>query len=134
MNDMPTSPDESGPALAPEDAALIDEFCDALWLEDGLSKNTLEAYRRDLKLFARWQMSRGGSLDSTSMADLSGYLGALSQMPSRARAAGGAKRGVRAVRNERDGLFHRGGNRMILPVVESGAGYSASFNVGIALS
>ena len=27
----------------------IDEFCDTLWLEDGLSKNTLEAYRRDLR-------------------------------------------------------------------------------------
>ncbi len=32
----------------------IDEFCDTLWLEDGLSKNTLEAYRRDLTLFAQW--------------------------------------------------------------------------------
>ena len=32
----------------------IDDFCDTLWLEDGLSKNTLEAYRRDLTLFARW--------------------------------------------------------------------------------
>jgi integrase/recombinase XerD len=36
------------------DAALVDAFFDALWLEDGLSKNTLEAYRRDLKLFAQW--------------------------------------------------------------------------------
>ncbi len=36
------------------DAALVDAFFDALWLEDGLSKNTLEAYRRDLKLFAAW--------------------------------------------------------------------------------
>ena len=26
----------------------IDEFCDALWLEDGLSRNTLDSYRRDL--------------------------------------------------------------------------------------
>lgn len=34
--------------------AQIDEFCDACWLEDGLSKNTLEAYRRDLRLFAEW--------------------------------------------------------------------------------
>lgn len=32
----------------------IDDFCDTLWLEDGLSKNTLEAYRRDLTLFAKW--------------------------------------------------------------------------------
>ena len=37
-----------------EDAALVDAFCDALWLEDGLAKNTLEAYRRDLRLFSNW--------------------------------------------------------------------------------
>jgi integrase/recombinase XerD len=34
--------------------ALIDEFCDTLWLEQGLAKNSLDAYRRDLRLFARW--------------------------------------------------------------------------------
>ena len=35
-------------------AALIDEFIDALWLEDGLSENTLSAYGCDLKIFADW--------------------------------------------------------------------------------
>ena len=34
--------------------SIADEFCDALWLEDGLSKNTLDAYKRDLLLFADW--------------------------------------------------------------------------------
>jgi len=34
------------------DAPLVDSFCDALWLEDGLSKNTLASYRRDLAQFA----------------------------------------------------------------------------------
>ena len=33
---------------------LIDAFCDALWLEQGLAKNSIDAYRRDLQLFARW--------------------------------------------------------------------------------
>ena len=33
---------------------LIDEFCDNLWLEQGLAKNSLDAYRRDMRLFARW--------------------------------------------------------------------------------
>ncbi|MFC0254422.1 site-specific tyrosine recombinase XerD [Massilia consociata] len=36
------------------DLGLIDEFCDTLWLEQGLAKNSLDAYRRDLRLFARW--------------------------------------------------------------------------------
>ena len=38
---------------APDDPVL-DEFCDALWLEDGLSRNTLDSYRRDLSRFAIW--------------------------------------------------------------------------------
>jgi len=38
--------------MKPRGDALLDEFCDALWLEDGLSKNTLESYRRDLALLA----------------------------------------------------------------------------------
>ncbi len=33
---------------------VIDRFADALWLEDGLSGNTLAAYKRDLTLFAKW--------------------------------------------------------------------------------
>ena len=32
--------------------ALLDRFCDALWLEDGLSKNTISSYRADLSQFA----------------------------------------------------------------------------------
>jgi len=32
----------------------ISGFIDALWLEDGLSKNTLEAYRSDLEIYAHW--------------------------------------------------------------------------------
>jgi integrase/recombinase XerD len=34
--------------------ADIDAFIEALWLEDGLSNNTLSAYRQDLTAFARW--------------------------------------------------------------------------------
>lgn len=34
--------------------AQIDAFCDNLWLEDGLAKNSLDAYRRDMRLFAEW--------------------------------------------------------------------------------
>ncbi|WP_295625454.1 site-specific tyrosine recombinase XerD [uncultured Nitrosomonas sp.] len=35
-------------------AELLDEFSDALWLEDGLSRNTLDSYRNDLQLFSAW--------------------------------------------------------------------------------
>ncbi len=33
---------------------LLDEFCDALWLEDGLARNTLTSYRSDLLKFTQW--------------------------------------------------------------------------------
>jgi integrase/recombinase XerD len=36
------------------DLGLIDEFCDTLWLEQGLAKNSLDAYRRDLRMFSGW--------------------------------------------------------------------------------
>ncbi len=51
----------------------IDAFIDALWLEDGLSKNTLEAYRRDLSLYAAWAGTQGRLLDHTTETDLNSY-------------------------------------------------------------
>src|SRR6185503_18104493 len=55
---------------------LIDEFCDALWLEDGLSRNTLESYRRDLVQFAAWlKAEQHKSLVSAGQADIQAYLG-----------------------------------------------------------
>jgi len=57
------------------DAELLDEFSDALWLEDGLSRNTLESYRRDLNKFADWlAKQRGYGLLQTSHADIQGFL------------------------------------------------------------
>ncbi len=57
------------------DSALLDEFCDALWLEDGLSRNTLESYRRDLLQFADWLVkTRELSPLQAERADLLAYL------------------------------------------------------------
>ena len=54
--------------------AIADEFCDALWLEDGLSRNTLDAYKRDLLLFADWlAASQGKTLYDASATDLNAY-------------------------------------------------------------
>jgi integrase/recombinase XerD len=54
----------------------VDAFIDALWLEEGLARNTLEAYRRDLKLYAAWLRPRGKSLEQTLEADLNAYFSA----------------------------------------------------------
>jgi integrase/recombinase XerD len=57
------------------DAALLDQFCDSLWLEDGLARNTLESYRRDLAQFATWlEDSEGSPLPNATGADLQKYL------------------------------------------------------------
>ncbi len=59
---------------SPNDAALIDEFADALWLRDGLAKNTLSSYRSDLALFASWLATTGGSLITVDDAIVNRYL------------------------------------------------------------
>jgi integrase/recombinase XerD len=51
--------------------ALVDQFIDALWLEDGLARNTLDAYRRDLELFCHWLQAR--ELAAVVEADLHAY-------------------------------------------------------------
>lgn len=54
----------------------IDSFIDALWLEDGLSSNTLAAYRRDLALYAAWLGTCGKGLDDSAEVDLNAYFSA----------------------------------------------------------
>lgn len=56
---------------------LIDEFCDTLWLENGLAQNSLEAYRRDLRLFAQWlEKSHDKTLLQVNATDLNAYFAA----------------------------------------------------------
>ncbi|MBS3935788.1 MAG: site-specific tyrosine recombinase XerD [Sulfuritalea sp.] len=57
-----------------QDAELLDEFVDALWLADGLAKNTLAAYRSDLALFAGWLAGRDVAPQDARAADLDAYL------------------------------------------------------------
>jgi len=55
--------------------AVLQRFVDALWIEDGLAKLTLEAYRRDLTLYAHWLADRTGrAIASSTETDLLGYI------------------------------------------------------------
>jgi integrase/recombinase XerD len=56
----------------------IDRFLDALWIEDGLAKNTLAAYRRDLSLYAAWlaKEREGAAIEHSRESDLLGYISA----------------------------------------------------------
>jgi integrase/recombinase XerD len=63
-------------ALQAASQAGIDAFVDALWLEQGLSRNTLAAYRRDLSMYAQWLAEQGRTLVATREADLHAYFAA----------------------------------------------------------
>jgi integrase/recombinase XerD len=73
-------------------ADLLDEFSDSLWLEDGLSRNTLESYRRDLNKFATWlEQQRGVPILETTHADIQGFLAHLfTQQKAKATSTGRA--------------------------------------------
>ncbi len=64
--------------MLPESQNAIDLFIDALWLEDGLSRNTLAAYRRDLSMYAQWLAAQEPALalDATQEHHLGGYFAA----------------------------------------------------------
>ena len=59
-------------ASASEDVVdpVIGRFLDAVWMERGLSANTLAAYRADLTALSRWLRGRGGEISRNSRADL----------------------------------------------------------------
>ncbi|MGO4380610.1 site-specific tyrosine recombinase XerD [Pseudoduganella sp. RAF53_2] len=64
--------------MAADNLDLIDEFVDSLWLEDGLSKNSLDAYRRDMRLFAKWLATTrpATGLLSVTTPDIDAYFAA----------------------------------------------------------
>ncbi|MES9969953.1 MAG: site-specific tyrosine recombinase XerD [Candidatus Thiodiazotropha sp.] len=61
-----------------EDNSHIESFSDALWMERGLSRNTLSAYQSDLAKVANWlRNNRGYGLLQAQRADLQSYLAEL---------------------------------------------------------
>jgi len=63
--------DSSGPSGG---STVIDRFLDAVWLERGLSPNTLSAYRADLAGLDRWLRAQGKDIASASHAELRAFL------------------------------------------------------------
>jgi len=64
---------------------VLDAFCDALWLEDGLARNTIASYRADLEQLAKFL--KGKTLAHAGEADLFAFLAA-----ARGRASSAARR------------------------------------------
>ena len=70
--------------LPEETLRVIEQFTDALWMERGLSRNTLTAYRNDLcPAWPGWLQKQGKTLIVAQRQDLLAYLSD--------RVSGGAK-------------------------------------------
>jgi integrase/recombinase XerD len=57
-----------------EEERLLERYLDAVWVEKGLSQNTLESYRHDLQGFVQWLHLQSGTLMTVSPAQLQDYL------------------------------------------------------------
>ncbi len=64
-------------SLITEDASLIERYIDAVWMERGLSQNSLDAYRSDLQAVARHLNQHEKQLLTADYADFLGYLAGL---------------------------------------------------------
>lgn len=75
-------------SVVPEaEQALVDRFLDALWMECGLSRNTLSAYRQDLLALAGWLAGQGSQLLAADRGDLQRYLAHRHATGTKARSA-----------------------------------------------
>ena len=77
---MKTSDDQKN-----KESKMIDSFLDSLWLEQGLSKSTLDAYRSDLKLLKVWAKKRELKMDEISRPDLLEFIAFKAEQGSSAR-------------------------------------------------
>ena len=62
-------------SLSPEHQGIIDQYLDAIWLEKGLSENSLSSYRRDLTQVALWLQARNTTLKLCPREMIQLYLG-----------------------------------------------------------
>tara|TARA_B100001564_G_C20583968_1_gene644544 strand:- start:305 stop:1204 length:900 start_codon:yes stop_codon:yes gene_type:complete len=53
---------------------IIEKYCDSIWIEKGLSKNTITAYELDLKQIQLWLKNQGRNLLECTDSDLNSYL------------------------------------------------------------
>lgn len=66
---------------------LIEQFLDALWMEHGLSQNTLAAYRNDLASLAQWLGNQHSELINARQGELQGFLAYRFEQGSKNRSA-----------------------------------------------
>ena len=62
------------PSLSIEHVSSIEQFLDAIWMERGLSKNTMDAYRADLTHFALWLQQQNKQILTVDKGTILAYL------------------------------------------------------------
>ncbi len=67
-------PGRVGPGTHDPAGALIDAFCDQLWLQDGLARTSLDSYRRDLARWSAWLEGRDRALLDATRQDVESFL------------------------------------------------------------
>lgn len=66
---------------------IIERFLDVLWMEHGLSKNTLAAYKNDLANLAEWLNKNNSGLEQASQLSLQAFLAFRFEQGSKNRSA-----------------------------------------------
>jgi len=74
MSSIPIEKASRGSGLEQSPEVVIDHFLDAIWMERGLSANTLAAYRADLMALARWLGQNDTSLQQATRAELLAFI------------------------------------------------------------
>ncbi len=74
MSELSSKAVENEAKASNSSEAIIDKFLDAIWMERGLSANTLGAYRADLVALRRWLAERDVSLIYASRSDLLAFI------------------------------------------------------------
>jgi integrase/recombinase XerD len=65
--------------MSDSDRQILDAFIDNIWIEKGLSQNTLDSYRSDLEQFSSWLEKNNFSYINTSKKEILSYLSFLFQ-------------------------------------------------------
>jgi integrase/recombinase XerD len=72
--EMRHDPERGGESHLEVSERAIDRFLDGAWMERGLSKNTLSAYRTDLMAMARWTAARGRPITEALRSDVLAFI------------------------------------------------------------
>ena len=76
---------QAGGGGAQDGPGPIDRFLDAVWMERGLSPNTLAAYRADLSALERWLEERTVHLEHAQRGDILSFMASRVQAGARPR-------------------------------------------------